>query len=71
MTQKPGASETPRGGANPAAAGALLLAAIVGGGAAGFGLGSLIDAAVPLGLAGIFAGFIGGLALVYVSYRRI
>ena len=71
VTQRSPVSDRPRAGANPAAAGAMLLAAIVSAGAAGFGLGSLIGAAVPLGLAGVFAGFIGGLALVYASYRRI
>jgi hypothetical protein len=39
--------------------------------AAGYGLGSLIDLAVPLGLLGLFAGVIVGLALVHARFRRI
>jgi hypothetical protein len=39
--------------------------------AAGFGLGSLLNLAVPLGLAGLFAGLVVGFLLVYARYRRI
>jgi hypothetical protein len=39
--------------------------------AAGFGLGSLVGLAVPLGLAGLFAGLILGFALVYARYKRL
>lgn len=38
---------------------------------AGYGLGSLVDLAVPLGLIGLFAGLAGGLALVYARFRRL
>lgn len=37
----------------------------------GFGLGSLVDLAVPLGLLGLFAGVFVGLALVHARFRRI
>jgi hypothetical protein len=37
----------------------------------GFGLGSLIDLAVPLALLGLFAGVFVGLALVHARFRRI
>jgi hypothetical protein len=39
--------------------------------AAGYGLGSLVGLAVPLGLLGLFAGVIVGLALVHARFRRI
>jgi hypothetical protein len=54
-----------------ASAGALFLAAILGCAAAGYGLGALVDAAVPLGLAGLFAGLIGGFALVHARFRDL
>jgi hypothetical protein len=37
----------------------------------GYGLGSLVGLEVPIGLAGLFAGFVGGMALVYVRFRRL
>jgi hypothetical protein len=46
--------------------GAMLVCA-----AAGFGLGSLLGAAVPLGLVGLFAGLVVGFFLVYSRYRRL
>ena len=49
-------TEAPRGRADAAAAGALLIAAILGCAAAGYGLGSLAGLAVPVGLAGLFVG---------------
>src|SRR5437660_5888877 len=51
-----------------ASAGALFLAAIIGCAGAGYGLGALVGAAVPLGLAGLFAGLIGGFALVHARF---
>ena len=39
--------------------------------AAGYGLGSLVGLAVPLGLAGLFAGLVVGFALVYARFRRL
>jgi hypothetical protein len=61
----------PPGRADAATAGSLVLGAMIGGAAAGFGLGSLVDLAVPLGLAGLFVGLGVGLGLVYARYRRI
>jgi hypothetical protein len=57
--------------ADAATAGGLVIGAIVACSAAGFGLGTLVDLAVPFGLAGVFAGLIVGMALVYSRYRRI
>jgi hypothetical protein len=48
-----------------------LIGAMLGVGAAGFGLGSLMGLAVPLGLLGLFAGLIVGLVLVHARFRRI
>jgi hypothetical protein len=39
--------------------------------AAGYGLGSLVGLEVPLGLAGLFAGLVVGMALVYARFRRL
>jgi hypothetical protein len=64
-------TETPPGRADAAAAGGLLIGAILACAAAGYGLGSLTGLAVPLGLAGLFAGLVVGFALVYVRYRRL
>jgi hypothetical protein len=46
--------------------GAMLVCAAVG-----LGLGSLFGAAVPLALAGLFAGLVVGFLLVYSRYRRL
>jgi hypothetical protein len=54
-----------------AAAGSLLLAAIVGCAAVGFGLGALAGAQVPLGLAGLFAGVVVGIVLVSRRFSDI
>jgi hypothetical protein len=59
------------GRTDAAAAGALLIAAIVGCAAAGFGLGSLVSLAVPLGIAGFFLGVVVGVALVHARFRRL
>jgi hypothetical protein len=40
-------------------------------GAAGFAIGALVDFAVPLGLAGLFAGLFAGFALVYSRFRDL
>ena len=64
-------TEIPPGRADAAAAGALLIAAIVGCAAAGYGLGSLAGLAVPLGLAGLFVGLVVGLALVYARFKQL
>jgi hypothetical protein len=55
----------------PAVAGAMLLVTIALCAAAGFGIGALIGFAVPLGLAGFFAGLIAGFVLVHARFRRI
>jgi hypothetical protein len=54
-----------------ATAGFTLIASMLTCAAAGFGLGSLFGLAVPLGLAGLFAGLAVGFFLVYSRYRRI
>jgi hypothetical protein len=61
----------PPTGADAATAGFLVIAAMLACAAAGFGLGSLIGLAVPLGLVGLFAGLVVGFFLVYSRYRRI
>jgi hypothetical protein len=58
-------------GADAAAAGAMLIASMVLFAVAGYGIGSLVGLAVPLGLAGLFAGLVVGMALVYARFRRI
>jgi len=65
-------TETPRGPrADAATAGLTLVGAMIAFAAAGYGLGSLVGAAVPLGLIGLFAGLGAGLALVFVRFRRL
>jgi hypothetical protein len=61
----------PPGRADAAAAGALLIASIVGCAVAGYGLGSLVGLAVPLGLAGVFVGLLVGVGLVYARFKRL
>jgi hypothetical protein len=39
--------------------------------AAGYGLGSIVGLAVPLGLLGLFAGVVVGLVVVHARFRRI
>ena len=62
---------TPRGTADAAMAGGMLVGAMLACAAAGYGLGSLAGLAVPLGLAGLFVGLVVGFALVHARYRRI
>jgi hypothetical protein len=57
--------------ADAASAGIGLVATMVAFAAAGYGLGTLIGLAVPLGLLGLFAGVFVGLALVHARFRRI
>jgi hypothetical protein len=64
-------NQRPPTGADAAAAGFVLIAAMLICAAAGFGLGSLIGLAVPLGLAGLFVGLVVGFLLVHARYRRI
>ena len=58
-------------GADAAAAGAMVIASLVLLAVIGYGIGSLVGLAVPLGLAGLFAGLVVGMALVYARFRRI
>ena len=60
-----------RSGADAAAAGLMVVAAMAIGGAAGYLLGSTVGLGVPIGLAGLFAGIVGGLALVYARFRDL
>ncbi len=48
-----------------------MIASIVGFAAAGYGIGSLLGAAVPLGLAGLFAGLVVGFAVVHARFRGV
>ena len=54
-----------------ATAGMSLVGAMVGCAAVGYGLGSLVGLAVPLGIAGLFVGIVGGMVLVHARFRRI
>lgn len=54
-----------------ATAGMYLVGAMVGCGAVGFGLGSLVGLAVPIGLVGLFVGIVGGMVLVHARFKRI
>jgi hypothetical protein len=64
-------TESPSGRADAAAAGALMIGAIVGCAAAGFGIGSLVGIAIPLGLVGFFGGLVVGFLLVHARFRGI
>src|SRR5215211_6920170 len=57
--------------ADAATAGFSLIGSMLACGAAGLAVGSLFGLAVPLGLAGLFAGLVVGFFLVYSRYRRI
>ena len=57
--------------ADAATAGLSMVGAMIAGAVAGYGLGSLVGLAVPLGLIGLFAGLAGGFALVYARFRRL
>jgi hypothetical protein len=48
-----------------------MIGSIVGCAAAGYGIGSLLGAAVPLGLGGLFAGLVVGFAVVHARFRGI
>ena len=64
-------NDRPSTGAAAASAGLGVVATMVVFAAAGFGLGSLVGLAVPLGLLGLFAGLIAGFALVYARFKRL
>jgi len=57
--------------ANPVVAGSLIVATIILCTGIGFGLGALVGVAVPLGIAGLFAGVVAGLALVITRFRDL
>jgi hypothetical protein len=58
-------------GAQAATAGFAVIASLVLCAAVGYGLGSLVGLAVPLGLIGLFCGLGVGMALVYARFRRL
>jgi hypothetical protein len=62
---------SPPGRADAAVAGAMMIGAILAGAAAGYGVGSLVGAAVPLGLLGFFAGVVVGFAVVHARFRGV
>ena len=64
-------NQRPRTRADAATAGFSLIGSMLACGAAGLGVGSLFGIAVPLGIAGLFAGLVVGFFLVYSRYRRI
>lgn len=64
-------TEGPRVRADAATAGLSLVGAMIAGAGAGYGLGSLVGLAIPLGLIGLFAGLVAGLVLVYARFRRL
>ncbi|MGI8460740.1 MAG: hypothetical protein ACR2OC_03760 [Solirubrobacterales bacterium] len=55
--------------ADAAAAGGLQIGSMVLLAVIGYGIGSLVGLAVPLGIAGLFLGIFAGLALVYARFR--
>ena len=64
-------TEDPPTRVDAATAGISLIAAMPVRSVAGYGLGSVVGLAVPLGLLGLFAGLVAGLALVYARFRRL
>jgi hypothetical protein len=54
-----------------ASAGLMIVISMVLVAAAGYGLGSLFGAAVPLGFVGGFAGLFLGLWLVYTRFKNV
>ena len=61
----------PQTRADAATAGLTVVGSMLVAAAAGFGLGSLVGLAIPIGLIGFFAGLVGGLVGVYARYKRI
>jgi hypothetical protein len=64
-------TDTPPGRTDAAVAGAMLIGAMLAGAGVGYGLGSLVGAAVPLGLLGFFAGVVVGFAVVHARFRGV
>lgn len=58
-------------GQSPVVAGSLLVATLLLCAGAGFGLGALVGATVPLGIAGLFVGFAAGLAVVIRRFSDV
>lgn len=54
-----------------AVAGSLLIATIIGCAAVGFGIGAVVGAPVPLGLAGLFIGVPAGILVVARRFRDL
>ena len=61
----------PAGTTSAVTAGSTIVASIILCAAIGFGLGALVGWAVPLGIAGLFAGVAAGLALVITRFRDL
>jgi hypothetical protein len=61
----------PRGRANAAAAGTLLVGTIILCALAGLGIGALIGAAAPLAILGGGVGLVAGFWIVYSRFRDI
>jgi hypothetical protein len=59
------------GPADAASAGLMIVVSLVLVAAAGYGLGSLFGAAVPLAFIGGFAGLFLGLWLVYTRFKNV
>ena len=57
--------------ADAATAGISVVGSMLVVAAAGYALGSLVGLAILLGLIGLFAGLVAGLALVYARFRRL
>jgi F0F1-type ATP synthase assembly protein I len=69
MTTNPG-SRPPRG-PSPVVAGSLLVATLLLCAGIGFGLGSLVGAPAPLGIAGLFVGFAAGIVVVIKRFPNV
>ena len=63
-------TEGPPTRVDAATAGLSLVGAMIAGAAAGYGLGSLVGLAVPLGLIGLFAGLSAVLLLSTLALKR-
>lgn len=61
----------PKPASRGAAAGALSLAVLLLCSGIGYGIGTLVGAALPLGLVGFFAGVVAGFAVVISRFRDL
>jgi hypothetical protein len=64
-------SESPPTRADAATAGLSLIGAMCAVAAVGYGLGSLVDLAIPAGIVGLFLGLALGFYVVYARFRRL